>query len=111
METAKIEDLYKTIHRMQAAKHDKYEQTLSPMILSRFIAMLAIDDHIFDSSVLDLCTGFGNLSIGLSLIGAGYILGVDSNKEHLSVCNQNIDLYRRLYGDDGINIDLLLGDI
>ena len=107
METSKIEELFEMITKIQANKYNN-EETISPFILSRFISYLALDDNIFDSCILEIGYGKGNLSIGTSLLGADCIWNIDTNQ---NVSRNNIEIYERLYADNGTNIELLIGDI
>lgn len=115
METAKIEELYETLLSVQQSRPETSPPTerffVCPHVLSRFFSLIAIDDQVLDTCVLDLGTGSGSLAIGASLVGAGYVLGVDCDERILKECSENVQFYQRFYGDDGGNIDLMKGDV
>lgn len=59
---------------------------------------------IIGKSVADIGTGTGRLAIGASLLGAGYVLGVDIDHQSLKIAMLNS---KRL----GTQLDWILGDI
>jgi predicted RNA methylase len=62
-------------------------------------------DDLADKCVVDLGVGCGVLSIGATMLGAGYVLGVDIDEDALDICSSNLE-------DFEINtVDLLATDV
>ncbi len=50
-----------------------------------------IHDDLCEKTVCDLGIGTGMLSIGASILGADFVLGIDIDKDALKICQKNIN--------------------
>ena len=82
------------------------EQYTIPADLAAEILFLACYVHhdIENKCVADLGTGTGRLALGASMLGAGYVVGVDLDRLSLGVASRNNKLL-------GLHADWVLGDI
>jgi len=62
-------------------------------------------DDLSDKRVLDLGVGCGVLSVGASMLGASYVLGVDVDEDALEICSSNLEEFEMT------NVDLLQSDV
>ncbi|XP_012939488.1 rRNA N6-adenosine-methyltransferase METTL5 isoform X2 [Aplysia californica] len=62
-------------------------------------------DDLVDKTVADLGVGCGVLSVGASMLGSGYVLGIDIDEDALATCSANLDEFEMT------NIDLLECDV
>ncbi|KAK3100719.1 hypothetical protein FSP39_024199 [Pinctada imbricata] len=72
--------------------------------------LMAIESQwgdIIERSVADLGCGTGMLSIGASILGADYVLGVEMDSEAMEICKYNIDNHDY----DLSSIDLMAMDV
>ena len=59
---------------------------------------------IVDKRVIDLGCGTGVLAIGAALIGAKFVVGIDIDRESISIARENA-------GKVGVEVDYVVGDI
>jgi putative methylase len=82
------------------------EQYTIPADLAAEILFLAcyVHNDIENKCIADLGTGTGRLALGASMLGAGYVVGVDLDRLSLGVASRHSKLV-------GLHADWVLGDI
>lgn len=105
MKLKQFEALLQQVEGFVQPKIELEQYPTSAHLASRILFTAdATYDDIEDKRVLDLGCGTAILSIGASVLGSGYTLGVDIDPDALAIATTNIDSFEA-------DIELLQADI